>query len=220
MKTRFTELVECVSGMDFALCNSNISLTTSSSKFYLSTTNVKMSSFDVVLLGVVLVKEHGSYFTNTIDLGVRMCPVATKALLAFFAWGVGMLRQPQETLVPCAGQSCKFTSLLSMLCPRDLCSSLLRTSNEFLSQGKYCRRTTNPKIKSGQGAGSHTRRNTWECNNFVFVSHWKGYVNNSLSLKPGKSNLFFLVDIWHLKDSQYACRYRRAVAKYPNLGQE
>lgn len=106
-----------------------------------------------------------------------------------------MLRQPQETLVPCTGQSCKFTSLLSMLCPRDLCSSLLRTSNEFLSQGKYCKRTTNPKIKSGQGAGSHTRGNTWECNNFVFVSHWKGYVNNSLSLKPGKSNLFFLVDI-------------------------
>jgi len=85
MKTRFTELVECVSGMDFALCNSNISLTTSSSKFYLSTTNVKMSSFDVVLLGVVLVKEHGSYFTNTIDLGVSTWPVATKALLAFFA---------------------------------------------------------------------------------------------------------------------------------------
>lgn len=128
----------------------------------------------------------------------------------------GCSGSPRRPLVP----GCKFTSLLSVLCPQDLCSSPLWTSNEFLSQGSIAKRTSNPKIKSGRAVGSHSWRNNWECNNFLFVSHWKGYINNSLSLKSGKSNFFFLVDIWHFKDSQYTCRYRRAVAKYSNLGQE
>lgn len=43
MKTHFTEPLECVSGVSFALRNGNISLTTSSSKFYLNPVNVKTS---------------------------------------------------------------------------------------------------------------------------------------------------------------------------------
>lgn len=200
-----------MSGVSFALRNGNISLTTSSSKFYLNPVNVKTS-----LLMSCCWEWFGENNRRVISLvldifwlrcvfGGCWCsvgPLWPGCLLGYQELGrrasQNIPKHPKasESIPkhdPRAGRAAEpgnsHCFAISPVRPQDLCGSRLPTDCEFPSREKHLNRPTTQKIKCDEEDGSHTWRNTYESSNFIFVSHWKGYIKNSLSLKSSECNI-------------------------------
>lgn len=176
MKTHSPE--PCVSGLSCALRTGNVSLTTSTWKFHLSSVNVKTSFLMLLCWEWFWWKNTAVYWSNVVDLGGKH---ALWMLLALFGLVLGRcLWGPTANPAPCTGPGWAARSFTSLPDPRVVPSGSLHlpVSHQWWisSQEKCFKRTTSHKIISSKDAGSCTWRNLCKSSNFLFVSHWKGYI--------------------------------------------